>query len=204
MDLYQYGIWSSSEITSLPNDFCRGWLYIKELDFPNATVAGSYICYNGTRLESVNLPKCTRIGDYSFYNCTSLQTINCPNINTIGESLFRDCSSLTELVFLEATSIGTYGVRACTSLTRADFSKLATIGNNAFLESSALVTLIIRTDSVCKMNNVNSLLSTPIAEGTGYVYVPASLLEDYKSASNWSTYAAQIRAIEDYPEITGG
>jgi len=35
-------------------------------------------------------------------------------------------------------------------------------------------------------------------------YVPASLVEAYKSATNWSTYAERILAIEDYPEITGG
>lgn len=33
-------------------------------------------------------------------------------------------------------------------------------------------------------------------------YVPSALVEEYKSAPNWSTYAEQIRAIEDYPEIT--
>ena len=40
--------------------------------------------------------------------------------------------------------------------------------------------------------------------GTGFVYVPAESVDTYKSATNWSTYAEQIRAIEDYPEITGG
>jgi hypothetical protein len=54
------------------------------------------------------------------------------------------------------------------------------------------------------MSNVNVLQLTKIANGEGYIYVPASMVDSYKSASNWSTYAAQIRAIEDYPEITGG
>jgi hypothetical protein len=43
-----------------------------------------------------------------------------------------------------------------------------------------------------------------VANGTGYIYVPAALIEDYKAATNWSLYADQFRAIEDYPEITGG
>ena len=45
---------------------------------------------------------------------------------------------------------------------------------------------------------------SPIASGTGYIYVPAALVDSYKAASNWSTYANQIRAIEDYPDICGG
>jgi len=35
----------------------------------------------------------------------------------------------------------------------------------------------------------------------GYIYVPKELIEDYKKATNWTTYANHFRAIEDYPEI---
>jgi hypothetical protein len=45
--------------------------------------------------------------------------------------------------------------------------------------------------------------STPIADGTGYIYVPAALVDTYKADSNWSVYENQIRAIEDYPDICG-
>lgn len=41
--------------------------------------------------------------------------------------------------------------------------------------------------------------TTPIRQGTGYIYVPFTLVEAYKAADNWSTFANQIRAIEDYP-----
>jgi hypothetical protein len=52
--------------------------------------------------------------------------------------------------------------------------------------------------------NVSGVNNTPIGKGTGYVYVPSALIETYKTATNWSTFAAQFRAIEDYPEICGG
>jgi hypothetical protein len=29
------------------------------------------------------------------------------------------------------------------------------------------------------------------------------LVDSYKTATNWSKYATQIRAIEDYPDICG-
>lgn len=38
----------------------------------------------------------------------------------------------------------------------------------------------------------------------GYIYVPRDLIETYKVSTNWVTYANQLRAIEDYPEICGG
>ena len=46
--------------------------------------------------------------------------------------------------------------------------------------------------------------NTLIASGTGYIYVPAEYIEEYKTATNWSVYASRFRAIEDYPEICGG
>ena len=58
--------------------------------------------------------------------------------------------------------------------------------------------MIIRSDTVCTLNSTNAFTGTP------YIYVPSALVNSYKTATNWSSYAAQIRAIEDYPEICGG
>ena len=201
--LIEEGVLSDSEMTEVPNDFCRGWYYINKINFPNATKVGSYVFYNCANLTEASMPNCTELGGYSFYNCAKLTSVNCANIASIGGSVFRGCALLTSLTFLEATSIGTYGFRACAALERIDFSKLSSIGNNAFLESSALVTVIIRTNRVCTLSNKNAFSSTPIESGTGYIYVPSALVDSYKSATNWATYANQIRAIEDYPEICG-
>ena len=46
--------------------------------------------------------------------------------------------------------------------------------------------------------------TTKLNAGTGYIYVPAAMVDAYKAATNWAKYADQIRAIEDYPAITGG
>ena len=56
---------------------------------------------------------------------------------------------------------------------------------------------------VCTLGG-DGLYYTKIHSGQGYVYVPAALVDSYKAAANWQNYADQIRAIEDYPEITGG
>ena len=53
------------------------------------------------------------------------------------------------------------------------------------------------------LKNISAFNSTPIKSGTGYIYVPMSLVDTYKSATNWSTFANQFRAIEDYPDICG-
>ena len=35
-------------------------------------------------------------------------------------------------------------------------------------------------------------------------YIMVKATKDYRRATNWSNYASQFRAIEDYPEICGG
>lgn len=88
-------------------------------------------------------------------------------------------------------------------VTHLDLSTVTTIGSNAFTECGALSTLILRSDTVCTLTATNAFNSTPIASGTGYIYVPSALVDEYKAATNWSTYADQFRAIEDYPDICG-
>ena len=95
-----------------------------------------------------------------------------------------------------------YGMANC-GVVKFDFPKLHTIKANAF-SWGVTETMILRVNSVCTLENASALGNCPIARGTGYIYVPKALVDSYKSATNWSTYANQIRAIEDYPEITGG
>ena len=102
------------------------------------------------------------------------------------------------------TSIGSSAFSGCYKLTTADFQAITSIGSNAFIGCSALTALILRSEAITDLWDAKAFGSTPIASGTGYIYVPSSLVDSYKVASNWSAYAEQIRAIEDYPDICGG
>lgn len=92
----------------------------------------------------------------------------------------------------------------CSKLEKIDFDVLEEIKDADFYQCSALSAVIIRSPAVCTLSDSNAFKSTPIASGTGYIYVPAALVDSYKAATNWSVYADQIRAIEDYPDICGG
>ncbi|MGN1444153.1 MAG: leucine-rich repeat protein, partial [Acutalibacteraceae bacterium] len=139
----------------------------------------------------------------SFGYCTALESVRFPNAASISAtSAFEHCDNLKQVRFPKLESVGTQ----CfwySGLIRADFSVLSSIGNFAFW-STPLEMLIIRSETLCTLANTNSFGNTPIAAGTGYVYVPSALVDEYQSATNWTAYSAQIRAIEDYPEITGG
>ena len=146
------------------------------------------------------------IGDEALTNSIidrSITEIRDNYATSIGEYAFYNCPKLTTAVFPAATSIGGYAFSNCFSLTTADFPAATSIGNMAFYSCSKLTALILRSGTMATLNGAYALNNTPINSGTGYIYVPSALVDSYKAASNWSTFANQFRAIEDYPEICG-
>lgn len=119
---------------------------------------------------------------------------------SVGDHAFHGCTDLTSVYFYAATSVGGAAFSGCSSLTKADFVSATSLGVAVFM-NTALDTLILRSNTMCTSANVNILGGTPIASGTGYIYVPSALVATYQADSVWSTYSAQFRAIEDYPEL---
>lgn len=112
--------------------------------------------------------------------------------------------TVTEYKENRISKVGQYAFYGCTELTVVDVPNVTAIEANSLYGCSALTALILRGTTVCTMANANALTNSAIAKGTGYIYVPRSLVDSYKSQTDFSNYAAQIRAIEDYPDITGG
>ena len=140
---------------------------------------------------------------YAFTELTSLKSVDFPNATTVGYMSFSGCSALENVNMPKLTTIPERSFLRATKLAKMDCPLVESIGEHAF-NSCALHTLILRkTDAICTLANTNALLNTAIAGGTGYIYVPSALINTYMAATNWSTYANQFRAIEDYPDITG-
>ena len=125
-------------------------------------------------------------------------------VTKIGNYVFNQYDTLTKADFPAATSIGSYAFNYCSKLKTANFPVATSIGAYAFYYCSNLNALILRSETMCKLSNKNAFTYTPIKSGTGYIYVPSALLASYQAATNWSTFSAQFRAIEDYPDICGG
>lgn len=85
----------------------------------------------------------------------------------------------------------------CTKLKYVNLPNANEIKEEAFVECEALKTFILSSENICILRS-RVFDSTPIKSGTGYIYVPRALLDSYKTATNWSTYANQFRALEDY------
>ena len=183
---------------------------ITEVDDEFITSIKQYGLSYTDALKTVNLPNVTSVAPSAFRECGDLETVNLPNaIGSIGSYTFYNCSKLKTVNIPKVTNSSTGVFQNCTELERVDFgTNMATVGTSAFSGCAKLATLIIRGGrsngtTPPNLSNVNAFTNTPIANGTGYIYVSKSLENAYKTATNWSTYANQIRAIEDYPEICG-
>lgn len=170
---------------------------LQTIDLPVVESVNSQVFANCIKLENVNLPLLNQVGERMFRGCTSLKSIDLPNVtSSTGYLAFEGCRALRSLKIPNATEIGPYSLQACTSLTKLDLPSVKKIYAGG-LQSPNLVALILRYNSVVKLDNTNAF-SGKIVDGTGYIYVPRALIEDYKVAANWSTYASQFRVLEDY------
>ena len=133
-----------------------------------------------------------------------LEKLYLPAVTRVNAQGIDDCPMLTTLEIPNVTYLGNSAVRGAVSLRMVSINAKVSLDYACFVNCSSLDALILRSNSLCDLNYTNAFNTTPIESGTGYVYVPRSLVDSYKSATNWSTYASQIRAIEDYPDITGG
>ena len=182
---------------------------LKSVNLPNADITGSNVFSHCRNIENIKIPKITSINNNQLFYCSSIFN-NCYSLNDIDLSNIISVSN-NALVY---TGFGTIILPNCTSLgayvgqgkrtSTIDLSKNITINANKFSGANSLVHLILRSDTLCSFSATSAFTNTPIANGLGWIYVPSSLVESYKTASNWSTYANQIVSLDEYPKALSG
>ena len=140
----------------------------------------------------------TEIGELSNASAYTTNTY----LTEIATNAYINCNSISQVKFENVTSIGNSAFQYCYNLRIADFPAATKIGTYAFNNCSNMEALILRnTTQVCSLAALNALYYSGINNRTGYIYVPDALVDSYKAATNWSTYAAQIKPLSEY---TGG
>ena len=171
------------------------------VSFPVATTIGGFAFYSCSNLTSVSFPVATSIGYSAFCYCFNLTIASFPAATTIGNNAFSYCSKLTTVSFPAAKTIGNSAFGYCYSLTTVSFPAATTIGSYAFDYCYNLKSLYLTGSSVCTLAGSRAFSSTPIggyskSAGTyGSIYVPASLLASYKTATNWAYFSSRFVGI---------
>ena len=138
----------------------------------------------------------TIIGDSAFSNCTGLTSITIPDsVTSIGDSAFSNCSGLTSITIGNGvTSIGGYAFWCCSGLTSITIpDSVTSIGDSMFRDCTNLTEIDFSTH-----NAVPTLADTSAFDNTSaslVIKVPSALLDEWKAATNWSTYADKIMGV---------
>lgn len=179
-------------------------------------------------LNSVYIPNCVSIGGYAFRECMGLERISAPNLETVDYNTFQDNYNLSEVYFPALKNVKAGVFSSCRSLQYASLPAISDVSPNMFngcdLHSFTVVGSIIRPNAFLNNSNlseiyipgsqvtsivlingvVNAFDGTPIASGTGSIYVPWSLVDTYKERDGWSLYSSQIYTMGETPVLSFG
>lgn len=151
-------------------------------------------------ITSCTFLNATSASERAFFNCSSLITVNVPKLKAISGYMFYNCDALSSVCLPEVVTIGSYGFYSCGKLSTVDLPNATMLNAASLAQCIALEKLILRSSTVVTLGAITALQATKIASGKGYVYVPNNLVEDYKTATNWTTYANWIRSIDELEE----
>lgn len=189
------------EATSISNTVFYNCSQLTDLNMPKISSISYNAFENCSALTTVDFPLITSVSSATFKNCSSLSGINLPLAKTIAANAFQNCTSLTSAEFPSVEEITGEGVfKGCSSLTTLTFPALKILkGKTTFNDCTSLTSLILSSGTMCipgspttAISSINHFANTPIASGTGNIYVPRFLLDEYKANEYWKTYSSQF------------
>ena len=109
-------------------------------------------------------------------------------------------NTLKSYINKTSTTIKGHTFRYSTELEYVDFHALTRVPTYTFAQCTGLKAFVIRTNRVCTLDNINAFDGSGLDNKTCFLYVPDNLVESYKAASKWSTYASQIKPLSELGE----
>lgn len=169
-----------ASITSIGNNVAVDCCALKFLTIPDGVEEIADGAFSGCRtLTTISIPNSAwYFGDKTFNGCYAMKTLTLPNHGNkeyfmLCSRLLMDCRALSEFVIPNDTYDGldTHVFNGCSGMKYYDFSQWT---------------------SVPTLYNANTFTGIP---GDCEIRVPASLVDAWKAATNWATYADHIVGV---------
>ena len=184
------------------------------------TISESWTFYDDKAIRIVSIPSgITKIGTQVFRSCESLKSITLPDtlteisafaigycrtidelilpnsVTSIGDSALTWLASASKLVIGNGiTTIPASFASNCYSLIRIDFpAGITSIGASAFANCQGVLWYnFTHCTAVPTLANTNAFTNI---NANCKIQVPASLVDEWKAATNWATYADHIEGV---------
>lgn len=153
-------------------------------------------------LRKIDLPMCESIQPHGFYECFTLEKAILPKCKGLYEGTFENCVNLNKVQLNNCEFIEDMAFAGCYSLSSLDLPVCGSIGLTALIMCSRLSEIYLRKNSICQLAGIAAFAGTPFGgesqyfSGTPKIYVPENLVEDYKTATNWSYYSSYFTPIQ--------
>lgn len=215
--------YTNSTMSQIRNGLFMGCPSLTTANFPNCTQIGAYAFESCKKLTNISFPRCATIGNNAFMNCDALKELNLPQCTSMPMSAFTSCDSLQSINLPLCSSMANYAFNYCKVLTDVSIPSCKTLMNSVFSNCYSLSTLSLPAvtsiaqgvfnkcynlkslyltgSSICALSNSNAFSSTPIggysaSAGTfGSIYIPASLLTSYQTATNWTYFSSRMVGV---------
>lgn len=167
-------------------------------------LAQGAFAYNG-KVKTIYIPDATLCGNYFCNYADGPIWIHAPHMAMNGSNSFCFYAShLKYALFPESSSLfGTNGLLGAGALEVLDIGKTTYIGNSCgvYKQNPKLKALILRhPTTVCNLSNTRYIDIDLYQTYGARIYVPDDLVDSYKAATNWSTYADYILPLSDLPQ----
>lgn len=190
----------NEDMTRVPDYLFENNIKTGSYSLPNVEKVGDYafsfteFYMTNAKVTEIHLPMTKYIGKGCFKGCLRLETLEVPNVKTIaGPNTFSNCNFLEKLI---VPKLDTYSLQAFQHDRKPPIKLLDILGGNGQLDVtdlSSLQTLIIR-----RTDKVSPLYGSTFAQN---IYVADNLVEQYKTATNWSKHADKIKPLSTYVEV---
>lgn len=198
----------NDRVTMIATRVFDAYSFLKSADFPNVAQVSDYAFNDCKGLETINFPKATTIGANVFGGCTALGDVTLPEATKLGTSCFYGAGTAYLYLPVFKTIVGRE--LSYSNIETVRYGSIESMTGNAFYRCYRLTKIIIEHNkTVCELKSSDIFTyayhfkgeanATYNPEGLkdGRIYVPDSLVDSYKSATNWSTYADIILPLSE-------
>lgn len=166
-----------------------------DVSLPKLQSIGSFAFKDCCLLKSLSFSQLTQIGDGAFTSDACLQTVDFPILTSLNQTIFTFCHNLDSVSIPSVKAIGSSAFSQCYNLRNISLPLVSIIYNNAFAGCYNLRSVVFESTSVVTLSASNIFSFTgPYLR----IFVPDSMVNDYKTAQNWSFISSRIFGVSEY------